>query len=488
MSNDNSIVNNEQKKKADLLRERGIELYPKAEDLPLAPLSIMSHLRSYNQLSLHEDIGSTRVFGRVMFKNELGKIGFARIEDSAGKVQICVSKNSVSEDDFFLWKKLDVGDLIYVTGTYGRTRTGELTIFATGLSLATKCVSPMPDKISGISDSETQYRQRYLDLLTSEETRNRFAARSAVVSFIRSFFGARGFMEVETPMLHSKAGGAMAKPFKTHHNSLDQEMYLRIAPELELKKLLVGGFSKIFELNKCFRNEGLSTRHNPEFTTIEFYEAHKNYRNFISLISDFLVLLSEADGVLSSYISESGVNLANITVVRFDDLIRNLGIDDPWDMDQLKLFWLANNKDPEGLPDNISDWFDLIFDKFIQPKLIDPTFVTNHPAEMSPLARRTDGDPRTADRFELYIRGMEISDGWTELNDPVLQAEILMEQSRKKESGNEEAMGYDEDFINALCYGMPPSAGAGIGIDRLLMVLLNRASIKDVILFPTLRQ
>jgi len=287
---------------------------------------------------------------------------------------------------------------------------------------------------------------------------------------------------VETPMLHSIPGGALAKPFVTHHNALDQEMFLRIAPELHLKRLLVGGFQRVFEVNRCFRNEGVGTKYNPEFTTVEFYEAHATYDDSIELVSTILTEIAS----LVPY--DNPVDFSDITRIRFDDAIRNLGVENPWDMEELRAFWVLNRGEGDDLPDTIGGWYELLFDEFIQDTLINPTFITNHPAETSPLARKTDGDHRTVDRFELYIRGMEISDGWTELNDPVEQAANFASQVAKREGGDEEAMLFDADFVRALSYGMPPAAGVGLGIDRLMMVICNKKSIRDVILFPTLRR
>lgn len=469
-----------QLRKLDQMREDGVDPYPAGEKGVL-PLSVMDGMREM-PLSVLEEVVPVRVFGRLRFKNEMGKLGFGRIEDDGGRVQICVRKNEVSEESFKAWKRLDLGDIVYVSGTYGRTRSGELTLFASELSLASKCVLPMPDKLAGVSDRETEYRQRYLALAVSSDMRDLFKLRSGTVSVIRRMLESRGFMEVETPMLHSIPGGALAKPFITHHNALDQEMYLRIAPELHLKRLLVGGFPRVFEINRCFRNEGIGTKYNPEFTTVELYEAHATYNDLIELISN---LITE----IARFVPAGNpVDFTDITRIRFDDAIRNLGIENPWDTEQLRAFWVSRRDVSDELPETVSDWFELIFDEFIQDTLINPTFITNHPAENSPLARKTDGDPRTVDRFELYIRGMEVSDGWTELNNPIEQAENFVSQVEKREGGDEEAMLFDEDFVRALSYGMPPAAGVGLGIDRLMMVICNKKSIRDVILFPTLRR
>jgi lysyl-tRNA synthetase class 2 len=478
-----------QLQKLEQLRELGIEPYPKGN---ADTESIGEAVDFGSELSIPELDGIKYVFklvGRLRFKNEMGKMGFGRIEDNSGRVQFAIRKGEISDEDFRAWKKLDVGDWVYVEGRLGRSSTGQLTLFASGLSLYSKCIEGMPDKVQGITDRETLQRQRYLDLAISEETRQRFATRSKVVKFVRAFLESNGFMEVETPILQGIPGGASAKPFETHHNALDQDLFLRIAPELYLKRLLVGGFPKVFELNRNFRNEGISTKHNPEFTMVEFYAAHWQYENLILVITTLLRSLAETiceNGVVEY--GEHQIDFSDVRVIRFDDAIASMGVEDPWDVEQLKAFWLDRNPEREDFPDTVGGWFMLLFDTYIEPKLINPTFVTHFPTELSPLARKNDEEPRVTDRFELFIAGQEIANGFNELNDPVDQAERFMQQVEKKAKGDDEAMYFDKDYIRALAYGMPPAAGAGIGIDRLVMLLTNSQNIRDVILFPTLRR
>jgi len=479
------MFNEKQTEKLSLLRESGISPYPEPRNVTRFNYE---NLKEFSLSLLSQQNGV--ICGRLRFKNEMGGLGFGRIENQDGRVQLLIRRNNVSVNSFTAWKKLDLGDWVYVTGSFSRTRTGELTFIASELSLAAKCINPMPDKLAGLTDIEIAYRKRYLDLATNRNSRGVFILRSKVSSAIRNFLDRKGFLEVETPMLHSIPGGALAKPFETRHNALGQNMYLRIAPELYLKRLLVGGFEKVYELNRCFRNEGIGTKYNPEFTTVELYQAHANYQDLINLISSILTMLTKyvvgSEDLRIPY-QDGVIDFGTITQIRFDSMIASLGVDNPWDIDDLRRFWAINRGEREGLPVTISGWYDLIFDEFIQSTLINPTFITHHPAEMSPLARKTEGDPLTVDRFELYIGGMEISDGWTELNDPVEQADNFLAQVKERANGNDEAMYFDEEFIDALSYGMPPSAGVGLGIDRLMMILANKKSIRDVILFPTLR-
>lgn len=470
---------NEQDAKLCQIRADGVNPYPVGQGADYCSLGDISALRNCRIFEL-EQMEPSRLSGRLRFKNEVGSIGFGRIELINNRIQICIRKNIVSAEAFKVWKRLDIGDIIYAVGTLSRTRSGELTLFVTDITLASKCILSMPDKISGISDIETTYRQRYLHLAVSSEARNLFLKRSAAISDLRNILSTRDFVEVETPTLSSIPSGALARPFATHHNALNQSMFLRIAPELYLKRLLVGGFTKLFEISKCFRNEGIDSKHNPEFTTIEIYEAHATYTDLIKLVSDII-------SQLSRYSTDDSINFNNITTIRFDDALRNLGIENPWNINELEAFWLENKERLDNAPDSIGGWFQLIFDEFVQQTLIDPTFITNHPFENSPLARKSDDDAGTVDRFELYIRGMEVADGWTELNDPVEQAANFENQAKRRASGDEEAMVYDDDFINALSYGMPPAAGVGIGLDRLMMTLFGKSSIRDVILFPILR-
>ena len=426
---------------------------------------------------------------RVMFKNHLGKLGFARVRDQTGQIQVVARREILSEEDFYIWKKLDIGDIITCHGRLCRTKSGEFSVELDKLSLASKCISPMPDKVQGLVDPELRQRQRYLDLIVNPDAQNIFKIRSSIMNILREWLNEQEFMEVETPVLQQIPGGANARPFITHHNSLGQDMFLRIAPELYLKRLLVGGFQRVYEIGKNFRNEGISTKHNPEFTMVEFYWAHANY---IQLM-DFTELLFER---ISNYMdaynpgwNTRGINFRSFERLRFSEAIsKYTGIIDPWDISELKEYALSCETLNIKEDCTLSGYWTVIFDHAVEPNLIDPTFVTHFPTEISPLARQCDDDSRLTDRFELFINGQEIANGFNELNDPIEQAKRFQSQVEQKNSGDNEAMFFDEDYINALSYGMPPAAGEGIGIDRLVMLFSGADSIRDVILFPTLRK
>lgn len=481
--------NKKQLDKISALKEDGIDPYP-AGNLRNEP--IVSVNAYGEELSVY-DLETTEldfpIIGRLMFKNEMGRMGFARLEDHSGRIQIAIRKNDVEPEVFKAWKKLDVGDWVYVNGRLSRTRTGQLTLFAKDLRLHSKCIIGMPDKANGVADKEVLYRQRYLDLAISSESRELFRKRSMIIRIVRAYLESSGYMEFETPILQPIPGGASAKPFVTHHNTLGENRFLRIAPELYLKRLLVGGFPKVYEIGKNFRNEGMSTKHNPEFTMVEFYASNQTYEHLILLISSLIKTLAiEIAGEIQVPWGDSEINFDDIKIMRFDDAIASMGIDDPWDVSQLQKFWVERNGETGEMPETVGGWFTLLFDKYIEPKLNNPTFVTHFPTEISPLARKNDENPLVTDRFELFIGGQEIANGFTELNDPIDQAERFKQQVIRKANGDDEAMYFDEDYIRALSYGMPPAAGAGIGIDRLVMLLTNKESIRDVILFPTMKR
>lgn len=480
--------------KLAVLAEAGIAPYPNGLPVPHRLAQVLEAGGDRPHEELQEDERVFTVAGRLRFKNEMGKAGFARLHDEHDQLQVFVKKNVVGEDQFVTWKKLDLGDWVWVTGTLMRTRTGELTLKATGLQLYSKCMASLPDKHKGFTDGEQRQRMRYLDLLINRETRERFRRRSAVVSYIRRFFEAKDFMEVETPILQTLAGGAAAKPFETHHNALGLDMFLRVAPELYLKRLVVGGFERVYELNRNFRNEGVSLKHNPEFTMLEFYQAHATYTDLMDLTEELLGGLAvEVTG--SDQVPWKGESLdwaRPFRRARMDDLIAEaLGLtrDQAWDVETLRTEWLARSpKDADAdLPESVGKWFEWLFDELVEGNLQDPTFVTHYPTEISPLARRNDSEPRVTDRFELFIGGWELANGFSELNDPVDQAGRFADQAAAKAAGDEEAMFFDHDYVRALTYGMPPTAGEGIGIDRLVMFLTDQQSIREVILFPTLR-
>jgi lysyl-tRNA synthetase class 2 len=404
---------------------------------------------------------------------------------------VYISKNNIDTDLYKNFKSWDLGDIIGVDGNLFKTKTEELTVEAHSIVLITKSLRPMPEKHKGLADIEIKYRQRYLDLMSSPESKEIFVKRSQIVASIRASMLADNFLEVETPMMHSIPGGAVAKPFITKHNALDRELFLRIAPELHLKRLLVGGFDKVFEINRSFRNEGLSTRHNPEFTMLEFYAAFASFDGTIDFTKNIIQSASEAIGN-DNHIEWDGdkIDLSNFSTKTLNDLVlehnSDLSADDLTNLEKLRSYSKSINvsyKDTWGVGKVLLE----IFEKSVEVNLIQPTFVTEYPVEVSPLSRRNNENPSIADRFELFIGGKEIANGFCELNDPDDQAERFREQVKAKEDGDDEAMGYDEDYITALEHGMPPAVGVGVGIDRLVMMLTNQSSIRDVILFPQLK-
>ncbi|GAB3470233.1 lysine--tRNA ligase [Polaromonas eurypsychrophila] len=440
------------------------------------------------------------VAGRMMLKRVMGKASFATLQDasfgpSGGRIQVYINNEGVGEDVHNAFKHWDLGDIVSATGTLFKTKTGELSIHATGIRLVTKSLRPLPDKFHGVADQEVKYRQRYVDLITDEAARKRFAARSKAVSTMRSFMVDNDFLEVETPMLHPIPGGANAKPFVTHHNALDQQMFLRIAPELYLKRLIVGGFERVFEINRSFRNEGISVRHNPEFTMMEFYAAWWNYQDLMTYTEDLIrhVATQVAGGTVLSYqgkpvdLSQPFERLTiREAIIKHTDAGANVD-NAAWLLDALKRLGKHSAKDKleeRSLPSLQVTYFE----ETVEEKLWQPTFIMEHPTEISPLARANDTRPEVTERFELYITGREFGNGFSELNDAEDQAARFHAQSDAKDGGDEEAMHFDADYVRALEYGMPPTGGCGIGIDRFMMLLTDSASIRDVILFPALRR
>jgi lysyl-tRNA synthetase class 2 len=448
----------------------------------------------YGQLSNEElepqDV-QVSVGGRMMLKRTMGKAAFCSLQDATGRIQLRVAIDNVGEDVYAQFKHWDLGDILAAEGALFITKTGELTIKVTKLRLLTKSLRPLPDKFHGVSDQEVKYRQRYVDLITDEEARKRFRARSAALGEIRAFMVANGFMEVETPMLHPIPGGANAKPFVTHHNALDQAMYLRIAPELYLKRLIVGGFERVFEINRSFRNEGISVRHNPEFTMMEFYAAYWNHHDLMDFTEQVLRHAAvAATGSAALTYAGKDVHLdkpfARLTVR--DSLVAHCGLTLAQTEDQGLLrarILAAGEKAPAHW--TLAELQFGLFEAEVEAKLWQPTFIIDYPVEVSPLARASDTNPAITERFELFITGREYANGFSELNDAEDQAARFQAQAANKDAGDEEAMFYDADFIRALEYGMPPTGGCGIGIDRLMMLLTDSASIRDVILFPALR-
>ena len=432
------------------------------------------------------------VAGRLMLKRVMGKASFGTLQDASGRLQLFVTKDALGEAAYEAFKHGDLGDILGAVGTLFRTRTGELSVRVATLRLLTKSLRPLPDKFHGMTDQEQKYRQRYVDLMTDDTARARFVARSKAVSSIRNFMVEHGFLEVETPMLHPIPGGANAKPFVTHHNALDQEMFLRIAPELYLKRLLVGGFDRVFEINRNFRNEGISVRHNPEFTMMEVYAAYWNHHDLMDFTENVLrhAARAAAGSATLSYAGkpvELDRPFARLSVR--DALVVHAGLsaaeaDDP---KVLHAKLKALGEEPPARWSLAELQFGL-FEAAVEAQLWQPTFIIDYPVEVSPLARASDTNPAVTERFELFITGREIANGFSELNDAEDQAARFTSQATAKEAGDEEAMFYDADFIRALEYGMPPAGGCGIGIDRLIMLLTDSPSIRDVILFPALRR
>lgn len=438
---------------------------------------------------------SASVAGRMMLKRVMGKASFATLQDSTGRIQLYVTRDAIGEEAYAQFKHLDLGDILGAEGTLMKTKTGELSIKVTQLRLLTKSLRPLPDKFHGMADQEQKYRQRYVDLITDESARDRFTARSRAVSALREFMVSNDFLEVETPMLHPIPGGANAKPFKTHHNALDQEMFLRIAPELYLKRLIVGGFERVFEINRSYRNEGISVRHNPEFTMMEFYAAYWNYRDLMDFTETLIrTIADKAAGTQQLTYQGKPVDLTQpferLTIR--EAILKHTdagdGVDDSaWLISALRKLGLSEEKDKLSQR-SLASLQVMYFEETVEEKLWQPTFIMEHPTEISPLARANDDRPEVTERFELYITGREFGNGFSELNDAEDQAARFNAQVTAKDSGDDEAMFFDHDFVRALEYGMPPTGGCGIGIDRLMMLLTDSPSIRDVILFPALRR
>ncbi|HEY5643510.1 MAG TPA: lysine--tRNA ligase [Woeseiaceae bacterium] len=447
---------------------------------------------SHDDEKLREEAVEVCVSGRMMAKRVMGKASFVKLQDRSGQIQVRVERDRLPEGVYAAFKKWDVGDIVGARGKLFRTMTGELTILADELRILTKCLRPLPEKWHGLSDQETRYRQRYVDLIINESSREVFRKRSQIVSYMRAFLEAQDFLEVETPMMQTTPGGALARPFRTHHNALDMDLYLRIAPELNLKRLIVGGFDRVFEINRNFRNEGVSTQHNPEFTMLEAYRAYADYEAWMDATEAMLHGMAEAVNgtTIVTYQGEQfdfGKPFARISV---EEAVaaRNPDIDMSRIRDRDYLAALCRQLDIPVQDNYGAGKLQIeIFEKTAEHQLREPTFVIRYPAEVSPLARRNDADPFVTDRFELFIAGREIANGFSELNDPEDQAERFRAQVENAAAGDDEAMSYDHDYIRALEYGMPPTTGIGIGVDRVVMLLTDSPSIRDVLLFPHMR-
>ena len=506
--------------KLEELRAAGEQPYPSAGDLPVSHVSTDLHAACNGVADPATVVpDEVTVGGRLLFRNHMGKAMFLRVQDRGaptvvergadgevvrdadgapvlrgGAIQLYVRRDEVGEARFDQLKKLDIGDFVWARGKMMRTRTGELSVQCTEAKLAAKILTPFPDRWNAVTDVETRSRQRYVDLFINADSRDTFRKRSIVLRYIREFFAARDYLEVETPMMHVIPGGATARPFVTHHNALGLDLFLRVAPELYLKRLVVGGFDRVFEVNRNFRNEGLSTRHNPEFTMLEFYQAWATYEDLIRLTEDLFSGLAVAvNGTTKLQFAGHDIDFAPpYRRADMDELIAErtglsrASLRDP----EAITAWYRGHREVrenEVLPTTFGRWWEKLFEEEVEGTLVQPTFVTGFPAEISPLARRSDNDPDRTDRFEIICAGWEIANAFTELNDPVDQAARFEAQVRARDTGDAEAMHFDADYIRALTYGMPPTAGQGIGIDRLVMLLTGRTSIKEVILFPTLR-
>ena len=489
----------ERREKLKTIREQaqaqGVAAFPNDFKPQHRAAALAAQYNALDTEALQASPVTVSVGGRMMLKRVMGKASFATVQDATGRIQLYIARDTVGEAVYDDFKKWDLGDIIGAEGTLMKTKTGELSIKATKIRLLTKSLRPMPDKFHGMADLEQKVRQRYVDLMMNEDARARFVARSKAVAGIRDFMVQHGFLEVETPMLHPIPGGANAKPFVTHHNALDQEMYLRIAPELYLKRLVVGGFERVFEINRNFRNEGISVRHNPEFTMMEFYAAYWNYQDLMgfteALIRDTAM---KAVGTLDCTYAGKPVDLAAPferlsipqAIVKYTDAGENVTNRD-WLTNALRKLGMNEDKDKLSTR-SLASLQVLYFEEVVEEKLWNPTFIMEHPTEISPLARANDERPEVTERFELYITGREFGNGFSELNDAEDQVARFNAQVEAKDSGDDEAMYFDHDFVRALEYGLPPTGGCGIGIDRLMMLLTDSASIRDVILFPALRR
>ncbi|SHO81035.1 Lysyl-tRNA synthetase (class II) [hydrothermal vent metagenome] len=490
---DNQYIQ-ERIKKAEQLREMGINPYPNHIKKGTTSKEFLS--QSAHLLTMLDDIkkDESKIFtltGRMKFIRVMGRASFAKLEDSEGLVQIYYNRDDLADGYYNKIKKLfEVGDIVEAKGYAFVTGTGEITLHCLELNIITKAIKPLPEKFHGLQDKELRYRQRYLDLIMNPNVKKTFETRSKVISLTRRFFEDKGFLEVETPMMHPIAGGANAKPFVTHHNSLGVDRFLRIAPELYLKRLIVGGFEAVFEINRNFRNEGMDATHNPEFTSIEFYWAYKTYRDLIELTKEYFDYLFEHLGLekILPY-GDKEINFDNFTEIGLVDSLTTIGgvpsevchsIESIYTYAKENNFTLKPNL-------NLGQLQGELFDEFVEDKLIDPTFITDYPVEISPLARRSDENPQVTERFELFMAGKEIANAFSELNDPIDQLSRFQGQMSAKDAGDDEAHEMDEDFVNALSYGMTPTAGQGIGIDRLVMMLTNEHSIRDVLLFPAMK-
>ncbi|WP_338779308.1 lysine--tRNA ligase [Metabacillus sp. FJAT-52054] len=479
------------REKLHTLREKGLDPFGKRFDATHQTAGLLSEFENTTKEELEDQERRVTIAGRIMTKRGKGKAGFAHIQDLQGQIQIYVRMDGVGEEQYDLFNTADLGDIVGVTGVMFKTKVGELSVKATSFELLTKSLRPLPDKYHGLKDIEQRYRQRYLDLIMNPESKQTFIARSKIIQSMRRYLDDHGYLEVETPTMHSIPGGASARPFITHHNALDMPLYMRIAIELHLKRLIVGGLEKVYEIGRVFRNEGISTRHNPEFTMIELYEAYADYKDIMKLTENLIAhIAKEVRGTTMIQYGDHEVNLEpEWKRVHMVDAIKEATGADFWkEMSPEEAKALAAEHGVEVTEHmSVGHIINEFFEQKVEETLIQPTFIFGHPVEISPLAKKNDEDPRFTDRFELFIVAREHANAFTELNDPIDQKERFEGQLKEREQGNDEAHLMDEDFIEALEYGMPPTGGLGIGIDRVVMLLTNSASIRDVLLFPQMR-
>jgi lysyl-tRNA synthetase class 2 len=481
----------QRRKKAEELKREGIPLYPNTFRVSHSMAEVLASAGSGSNEDLPTPQEPFALAGRLMRLSHFGKAAFGHIQDRTGRIQIYLQRDQMDNRSLTIFRRLDIGDIVGAKGRLFRTKTGELTLLVEELELLAKSFRPLPEKWHGLSDQEIRYRQRYLDLIVTPRSREVFLTRSRTIAYLRNFLTCRGFLEVETPMMQPVPGGATARPFKTHHHTLDMGLYLRVAPELYLKRLLVGGFERVFEINRSFRNEGLSTQHNPEFTMLEFYQAYATYWDLMEMTETMISSwVQELQGKMVLEYQGTQLDFApswkRISIqeglLKYGEL-READLKDP---EKVRSYGKRLGMEVTGEEPPEKVLVD-IFEKVVEPHLVQPTFVTGYPIQVSPLARKNDQNPELVDRFELYIFGREIANAFSELNDPQDQRERFREQVKAKGKGEEGADFIDEDFLRALEYGMPPAAGEGIGVDRLVMLLTNSPSIRDVILFPQMR-
>lgn len=489
MEKDSELLQN-RRDKFDQLKKNNIQLFPNDFKVSHTVAEIHGFIEREPK-AIKDDAPNFAAAGRVMAINRFGKAAFIRFRDRTGQLQAYIRKDKIGDEAYRLFKQLDVGDFVGLYGGVFKTKTGEWTLLASEFKLICKAIRPLPEKFHGLKDPEKRYRQRYLDLIMNADVRELFVKRSRIIQEIRSFFLGRDFLEVETPMMQPIPGGAEAEPFQTHHNALGMDLYLRIAPELYLKRLVVGGLERVFEINRNFRNEGISTQHNPEFTMLEFYQAYATFTDLMQFTEQLFSTVAQAvTGSTTIAYQGSTIELASPwqQITLHSALVDIGGIDSALLNDKAGLLEFASRNGIKiTKTGKLGKVITKLFDAVVEPKLIQPTFITAYPAEVSPLSRRNDQESELTERFELFIAGREIANGFSELNDPVDQKERFAQQVKSREAGDDQAHQMDEDYIEALEYGMPPTAGEGIGIDRLVMLLTDAASIREVILFPHMK-